>query len=191
MVDGSGDQAPKPHGSNKLPPHPTMTSILPRQMSRADVKIFCSWLQHHLPSNQYHNSPAAVANKASEGIHLVSPQVSCGREGGRERGKGLEEIGSLGEWLVTDTVLKRRLCELVWQPGQQLCWFSVHLPHFAAEASRLRANECRTLRGERKAGKRQGMGEHEPNPCSVADCVVTAKPSAGLQGSSAVGMYFR
>lgn len=104
-----------------------------------------------------------------------------GRE--RERGKGFEETGRLGEWLVTDTVLKGRLCELVWQTGQQLCWFSVHLPHFAAEASRLRANECKTLRGERLVGKRQGIGEHEPNPCSVADCVVTAKPSAGYRAA--------
>lgn len=45
-----------------------------------------------------------MENEASEGVHLVSPQVSCGREGGREMGR--EETGRLGGWLVTDTVLK-------------------------------------------------------------------------------------
>lgn len=102
-------------------------------------------------------------------------------QGGRE--KGSEETGRLGGWLVTDTVLKRRLCELVWQPGQQLCWFSVPWPDFAAEVGRLRVNERKTLRGERLAGKRQGAGEHKPNPHSVAGHVVTAKPSAGYRAA--------
>jgi len=67
-----------------------------REMSRGDVKTFLSWLQHHPPCNEHHNSPAAVDDEASDGVHLLSPQVGCVKEGGK---RGVEKPDSWeGGW---------------------------------------------------------------------------------------------
>lgn len=79
---------------------------------------------------------------------------------------------------MADTVLKGRLCKPVWQPGQQLSWFSAPWPDFAAEADGLRANKSKTPRRERDWWESEKMGKPKPSACSQAERAVTAKASA-------------
>lgn len=104
VADGSGRQDPKQQQAPRnISPDPS-TSVLPLQRPRAGGKIFLSWPQHHPPCNQ------------QQGKRRL-----CGRPRCLPAGE-LREGAGVGGWLVAVTVLKGRLCELAWQPGQQPGW---------------------------------------------------------------------
>lgn len=115
VADGSGDQAPKPHHSNELCGKSLL--IPPWHLSCLGRCLGLTW--------RFFSAGSGIVHPAT----IIPQPCCCGKWGlwghpscftsgelwlGGGGGKGQEETGRLRGWLVTDTVLKGRLYELVW-----------------------------------------------------------------------------
>lgn len=123
--------------------HYIPVSVLSRQMSSTDMKVFPSWLWHHSLHNQHQGSPAPLRGLWGRPSCFTSGELLW-----RGREKEREESGRLGNgrW---PKCLSRRLCNLIWQPRQQLSWVFVCWSSFAAKAGRSRPRANARPWGER------------------------------------------
>lgn len=190
MADGSGDQAPKPHCSNELR---GKSFLIP--LWHLSCLGRCPGLTRRFfsaVSSIIHPATSATAAgllwkmrplRASILFHLR--WAVAGREGGKWGVRKQE--GWEGGWWLTQC-LSEGFASLYGSLGSSCAGFLCLGPILQLKQSGWEWRLCKTLRGERLLRKRQGMREHKPNPCSVIDRVVTAKPSAGYR---AAGMCFR